>query len=156
FDITTKIEHILKHDALFPELRALGCVFIVSAVETLSDRVLEILDKGHTRADVNVALDIVGGAGIVLRPSLMPFSPWETLEEYQELLDWIERRELIDHVDPIHLAIRLLIPPGSKLLELDETWQVIGELAPDRLSYQWKHPDPRMDALQRAVMAAVE
>jgi radical SAM superfamily enzyme YgiQ (UPF0313 family) len=156
FDVTTKVEHILQHRTRFAELGRLGCVFVVSAVESLSPRVLEVLDKGHTRADVDVAIDITRDAGIVLRPSLVPFTPWETLESYHELLDWLERRDLLDQIDPIHLAIRLLIPPGSKLLERDETRAVLGALEPDRLTYAWTHPDPRMDALQKSVLATVE
>ena len=156
FDLTAKIEHLLQHRALLPELRALGCLFIVSAVESLAERVLTILDKGHTRADVDEALSLVSAAGITLRPSLLAFTPWTTLDDYLELVDWIEQRNLIDHIEPIHLAIRLLIPPGSKLLELAETQSVIGEFAADRLTYLWDHPDPRMDALQRAAYATVE
>jgi radical SAM superfamily enzyme YgiQ (UPF0313 family) len=156
FDVTTKVEHILKHRELFPELRALGCLFVVSAVESLSDRVLTLLDKGHTRADVDRAVDIVEGAGIALRPSLVSFTPWTTLEDYLEVIDWIERRRLVDHVEPIHLAIRLLIPPGSKLLELPEVRAIVGPLAPSLLTYSWTHSDPRMDELQRAVLAVVE
>jgi radical SAM superfamily enzyme YgiQ (UPF0313 family) len=156
FDVTTKVEHILEHRGLFPELRQLGCLFVVSAVESLSDRVLALLDKGHTRADVDVALDVVRDAGITLRPSLVPFTPWSTLDDYLDLLLWIDERNLVDQVDPIQLAIRLLIPPGSKLLELDETRRILGPLAADKLTWEWKHPDPRMDALQTAVLAAVE
>jgi len=156
FDFTTKIEHLLKRRRMLPELRALGALFVVSAVESLSDRVLAILDKGHTRADVDEALALVRDAGLVLRPSLVPFTPWSTLEDHLELLRFIESRDLIDRVDPIQLAIRLLIPPGSKLLELNETRRVIGRLAPDQLTYLWTHPDPRMDALQAASLATVE
>jgi radical SAM superfamily enzyme YgiQ (UPF0313 family) len=154
FDVTTKIEHILEHRELFPELAALGCVFVISAVESLTPKVLEILDKGHTAADVDAAIDIVHAAGIPLRPSLLPFTPWTPYEDYQALLAWIERRGLIDQIDPVHLAIRLLIPPGSKLLELDEVRAIIGELDAVRLSYAWTHPDPRMDELQKQVMDA--
>jgi radical SAM superfamily enzyme YgiQ (UPF0313 family) len=156
FDVTTKIEHILRHADRFAELRTLGCVFVVSAVESLSDRVLEILDKGHTRADIDRALDVVEGAGIALRPSLLPFTPWSTLDDYLELLDWIVRRDLVDRVDPIHLAIRLLVPPGSKLLDRPEVRAALGPLAPDRLTHLWTHSDTRMDELQRAVLAVVE
>jgi hypothetical protein len=49
FDFTAKVEHILERRAIFPELGALGCVFMVSAVESLSDAVLANLEKGHTR-----------------------------------------------------------------------------------------------------------
>ncbi|HEY2744670.1 MAG TPA: CUAEP/CCAEP-tail radical SAM protein, partial [Polyangia bacterium] len=117
FDVTTKVEHILKHRDLFAELGALGCAFVVSAVESLSDRVLGILDKGHTRADVDEALAILDAARVPLRPTFVPFTPWTTLEDYLALVDWIEARGMIDHVDPIQLAIRLLIPPGSLLLD---------------------------------------
>jgi len=64
FDFTAKVEHILERAGMFPELNRLGCVFMVSAVESLSDTVLANLEKGHTRADVARALQIVRAAGI--------------------------------------------------------------------------------------------
>jgi radical SAM superfamily enzyme YgiQ (UPF0313 family) len=154
FDFTAKIEHLLKHQQLLPELAALGCLFVVSAVESLSDRVLALLDKGHTRADADRALDLCRAAGITLRPSLLAFTPWTTLADYLEMLDWIERRELVDQVEPIHLALRLLVPPGSLLLERPEL--EVERFDAERLTYVWTHPDARMDELQRAVLAAVE
>src|SRR6184192_3976340 len=89
YDFTAKIEHIVRHRALFPEFAATGCLFVVSAVESLSEVVLANLEKGHTRADVQVALDVLRRAGIALRPSLIPFSPWATIGDYLELLDWV-------------------------------------------------------------------
>jgi radical SAM superfamily enzyme YgiQ (UPF0313 family) len=156
FDATIKIEHILKQRALFPELRALGCIFVVSAVESLSDEVLRRLDKGHTRADVMAALAVLDEAGIALRPSLLAFTPWTTLADYLALLDWVEAEGLAEHVDPVHFAIRLLIPPGSALLEQPETATWLGELDAANLTYTWRHPDPRMDELHAAVAALVE
>jgi len=118
FDATIKIEHLLKHRRLLSELKECGCAFVVSAVESLNDTVLQHLDKGHTRADVAEAFDLMESVGITLRPSLMPFSPWETLESYIELLDFFEERRLVEHIDPVHFSIRLLIPPGSALLDI--------------------------------------
>jgi radical SAM superfamily enzyme YgiQ (UPF0313 family) len=57
FDFTAKVEHILERREVFPELGRLGCLFMISAVESLSARVLSILEKGHTRADVVTALE---------------------------------------------------------------------------------------------------
>ena len=68
FDFTAKVEHIIKHRSLVPEFARLGCVFVVSAVESLSDTVLAHLEKGHTRQDVDRALMILRDAGIALRP----------------------------------------------------------------------------------------
>jgi radical SAM superfamily enzyme YgiQ (UPF0313 family) len=156
FDFTTKIEHILKHRDLFPEFARLGCVFVVSAVESLSDVVLDNLEKGHTRADVFEALAIMRRAGIALRPSLVSFTPWTSLDDYLEMFEVVEREGLIDHVDPVQYAIRLLIPPGSKLLERATVQPFLGSLDQAAFSYRWTHPDPRMDALHRAVTQLVE
>src|SRR5439155_1362573 len=80
---------------------ATGCLFVVSALESLSNVVLANLEKGHTRADIPVALAIVRRAGIALRPSFVPFTPWSTLADYLDLLDFVEAERLIDHVDPV-------------------------------------------------------
>lgn len=156
FDVTVKVEHILKHRELFAELGALGCAFVVSAVESLSDRVLAILDKGHTRADVDAALAILDDAGVPLRPTFVAFTPWTTRADYLELIDWIESRGMQEHVDPVQLALRLLVPPGSLLLEHAEMKPHLGVLEPEKLTYAWSHPDAAMDALQRDLFAAVE
>ena len=87
FDATIKIEHLLKHREVLPELAACGCLFITSAVESLNDSVLAALDKGHTAADVPVALRLVRAAGIDLRPTLLPYTPWSRLGDVAELFD---------------------------------------------------------------------
>ncbi len=156
FDFTAKVEHLLAHRALLPELAASGCLFAVSAVESLSDRVLAILDKGHTRADVIEAVRRTREAGIALRPSLVAFTPWTTIADYRDVLDTFEALEVLDAVDPVQWTIRLLVPPGSALLDRPEMRPHIGALDAARLAYEWRHPDPRMDALHGAVTAAVE
>jgi hypothetical protein len=156
FDLTTKVEHILEHRELFPELRELGCLFVVSAVESISEEVLRRLEKGHTRADVVEALAVVREAGLTLRPSFVAYTPWTRLEDYLELLEFIGEHDLIDATEPVQLAIRLLIPPGSALLPQvrHESW--LGELAREQYTYRWTHPDPRMDRLHAEVSAEVE
>src|SRR5437868_7966182 len=94
--------------------------------------------------------------GIPLRPSLLPFSPWETLESYIALLNFFEARRLVEHVDPVHFSIRLLLPPGSALLDAPAAQTWLGELDPAAYTYRWQHPDPHMDDLQRQVASLVE
>jgi len=155
FDFTAKVEHVLEHRALFPELVSLGALFMVSAVESLSDTVLANLAKGHTRADVFEALRIVRAAGLPLRPSLVAFTPWTTLDDYLDVLEVVEREDLVDHVDPVQYAIRLLVPPGSLLLDHDAIRPYLGVFDPAAFGYRWTHPDPRMDRLHGAVSARV-
>ena len=156
FDATIKVEHLLKHRSLLPEMRELGCVFVVSAVESINEDVLLHLDKGHTAADVFEVFDVMQRVGIPLRPSLLPFSPWETLESYTTLLDFFEEQHFIEHIDPVHLSIRLLIPPGSALLNESDNVAWLGELDASAYTYKWIHPDPRMDDLQRQIAQQVE
>jgi radical SAM superfamily enzyme YgiQ (UPF0313 family) len=156
FDFTAKVEHLLRRGESLPEFAAAGCLFIVTAVESLSERVLTILDKNHTRADVENALGAVRSAGIALRPTWVAFTPWTTLDDYREVLHFIEANGLIDHVDPVQYAIRLLIPPHSWLAEHPETSPYRGELDEAAFTYRWTHPDPRMDQLQKDVARLVE
>jgi radical SAM superfamily enzyme YgiQ (UPF0313 family) len=156
FDFTAKIEHLLEHRGLMPEFARLGCVFIVSAVELLNDRVLSILQKGHTRADVEEALQITRQAGIPLRPSLMPFTPWTNLQDFLGLLDFVEEQRIIANIDPVQYSIRLLLPPQSPLLKLPETQPYLREFDEDKFSFHWVHPDPAMDRLQKEIAICVE
>jgi radical SAM superfamily enzyme YgiQ (UPF0313 family) len=52
YDVTIKVEHLRKHRDALATLRNTGCAFVVSAVESLDDRTLTLLAKGHTRRDV--------------------------------------------------------------------------------------------------------
>ena len=155
FDFTAKIEHLLRHRAHLRELAALGCVFIISAAESLSDVVLGHLAKGHTRADVVAALHATRDAGIALRPTWVAFTPWTALPDYRQMLDFIEAEDLVDHVEPVQYSLRLLVPPGSLLLDSPAMRPHLGALEQETLSYRWAHPVPRMDRLQEEVTAVV-
>ena len=160
FDFTAKIEHLLRHRRHLPALREAGCLFIVSAAESLSDTVLAHLEKGHTRDDIALALRLTREAGIALRPTWVAFTPWTSLDDHRAWLDYLEAERLIDAVDPVQYGLRLLVPPGSLLLESAGLRPHLGALEQETLSYRWTHPDPRMDALQaetaQVVALAVE
>jgi hypothetical protein len=155
WDVTIKVEHLLKHRDLLPRLVESGCAFVTTAVESIDDRVLQIFDKGHTRAGFIEAVGLCRSAGLTLVPTFVAFHPWLTLEGYAELLDTLEDLELVPHLAPIQLAIRLLIPEGSRLLTVDAMRPHLGAFDPSTLTYRWSHPDPRVDALHAEVAAIV-
>jgi len=155
YDVTIKIEHLLRHKEYLPVLERTGCLFITTAVESIEDSVLEKLDKGHTRADFFDAVRITREQGLALTPTFLPFTPWTTREGYLELLAAIAELDLIDAVAPVQLALRLLIPAGSRLLELPDIQAVIGDYDKLSLAYPWRHPDPEIDALASSVMNIV-
>ena len=155
FDFTAKIEHLLRERAHLAELAALGALFVVSAAESLDEAVLAILDKGHTRADIETALAVTRAAGLSLRPTWVAFTPWTTLAGYGAWLDFIATEGLVDATDPVQYALRLLVPPGSWLLQEPAMRRHLGPLVPDGFHYEWTHPDPRVDALQADVAAVV-
>jgi radical SAM superfamily enzyme YgiQ (UPF0313 family) len=155
YDVTIKIEHLLQHRRLLARLCETGCLFVTSAVESVDDRVLAFLLKGHTRADFIDAVALCRAIGVTLVPTFVAFHPWLTIEDYCDLLDTIASLDLIDHVPSIQLAIRLLIPQGSKLLDLDEVRALVAGFDPATLAYTWFHPDPRVDELHRDVTSLV-
>lgn len=151
YDATIKIEHLLKHRDLLPALKTTGCVFVTSAVESLDDAVLERLAKGHTRADFLQALALTRAAGLPLAPTFIPFTPWTTIDSYRAFLRELAELDLIDQVAPIQLAIRLLIPQGSLLLELPEIRAMVGPFDARSLCYPWHNADPAVDRLCAAI-----
>jgi len=155
FDVTVKIEHLLKHREHLPELAKLGCAFVTSAVESIDDDVLLIFDKRHTRADFVAAVHACREARLVLIPTFVAFTPWITAAGYAMLLESLVDLDLVDHLAPIQLCIRLLISAGSRLLELPEVRRLVGSYDPLALVYPWKHPDPAVDELQKAVEGIV-
>lgn len=152
FDATIKIEHLLAHRELLPELASCGCLFITSAVESLNDRVLAALDKGHRAADVAVALRLVRAAGMQLHPTFLPYTPWTELGDAAALLDFAAEHEL--ELEPVQMTLRLLIPPGSAILDVAGPW--LGPLVPEAFGHVWTHEDPRIDALWRESAALVK
>jgi len=151
YDVTIKVEHLLRHADALPVLRETGCAFVTSAVEALDDEVLALLDKGHTRAEFIEAVELCAEAGVAIQPTFVTFTPWITLAGYEDLLATLAKLELIDNVPSIQLAIRLLIPEGSRLLELAEVRDLVDGFDETTLGYRWAHPDPRVDALQRGI-----
>jgi radical SAM superfamily enzyme YgiQ (UPF0313 family) len=156
YDVTIKIEHLRKHDAHLSKLRETGCLFVISAVESVDDEVLEKFDKGHTRADFLAVAARFRELGMTLLPTFVPFTPWTTLEGYNDLLDVIAQQGLCENVAPIQLAIRLLIPAGSRLLELPEVRGMVGPFDSAALIFPWKHEDTRVDALCREISELVQ
>lgn len=147
YDVTIKIEHLLRYRELLGALKRTGCLFVTSAVESIDDAVLENLAKGHTRADFIEAVRLIREVGLTLAPTFITFTPWTTWGGYRELLELLAELDLVENVGPIQLAMRLLIPAGSRLLELAEIRQMIGPFDPAALAYTWRHADPSLDKL---------
>jgi radical SAM superfamily enzyme YgiQ (UPF0313 family) len=155
YDVTIKIEHLLKHADHLPLLRDSGCAFVTSAVESVDNGVLARLEKGHTRADFERVVELFRGARLALAPTFLPFTPWTTLDSYAELLRTIDALDLVENVSPVQLAVRLLIPQGSRMLELPDVRAVSGPFDPASLTHPWVHCDPAVDRLQADVAELV-
>ena len=155
YDVTIKIEHLLRHSDRLPLLTSSGCAFVTSAVESVEDEVLRALAKGHTRADFELVVERFRAAGLALVPTFVAFTPWTTLDGYCDLLQTVDRLALVEHVAPIQLAIRLLVTHGSRLLDLGAVRDVCQPFNPGSLTFPWTHPDPRVDALHQQIDAAV-
>ncbi len=155
YDATIKIEHLLQHRDLLGVLKATGCLFITSAVESLDDVVLEKLAKGHTRADFLEALALTRAMNLPLAPTFIPFTPWTTVDSYRRFLRELAELDVIEQVAPIQLAIRLLLPEGSLLLDLPEIRAIAQPFDSRLLCYPWRHTDPAVDALQASVQELV-
>lgn len=156
FDLTVKVEHIIAHSSIWPKLARHNVVFVVSAFETCNDRVLALLDKGHQTVDLTQAIGIMESAGIAVRPSWLPFSPWTELSDLDDIFRFISVHGLMGATDPVQMGIRLLVPEGSLVLSIPEADGLLGDYDANALGYPWESSDPAVDRLQREVMALAE
>jgi len=147
FDVTVKVEHILRHRDLWAGLGSAGCLFAVSAFESASDHILEQLDKGHSAAQEVEAVAVLRSAGIEPRPSLLPFTPWTRPEDIFALLDLVARCDLVGNVDPVQYAIRLLVPPGSLLVTSGRLDGLLDHYDDEHLGWSWRSAHEGLDEL---------
>ena len=112
------------------------------------------LEKGHTRADFEraVAADARGLGWRWCRRSSRS-RHGRRCRRYLDLLETIDALDLVEHVAPVQLAIRLLIPAGSRLLELPDIRALVGPFDPRTLAYPWH---ASRSARRRAAAARVD
>ncbi len=156
YDVTIKVEHLRKHPDLIRRLKDTGCLLVTSAVESIDAEILKRLDKNHTADDLRHVLRLLDDAGLAFNPTFVAFTPWTTLPGYTQFLQAILRLELVDQVTPVQYGIRLLIPAGSRILELDDIRPLLADFDPAALAYPWSNPDPHVDELHREVLALVQ
>ena len=156
FDVTSKVEHILEHADVWEEFAAAGCLFVVSAFESVNDEILRRLDKGHTAAEAAQAVRQLRRHGIEIRPSWMPFTPWTTPADVLAIMEFVRDYDLVANVDPVQFTIRLLVPQGSLLLDRPEMIPHLRGYDDERLTHIWRAADPRADALQETLAEIVE
>ena len=156
YDVTIKVEHLLKHRELLPILGETGCLFVTTAAESFDDEILKILDKGHTRADFSEVVEICRKLDLNLVPTFVAFTPWTTLKSYLDFLKEIVHFDLISRVPVVQYSLRLLVPRGSLMLDQDAFRGFVGSYRPDALSYAWNYRDPSVGAFEAEVGHAVE
>jgi hypothetical protein len=137
-------------------LRRAGLLFVVSAFESVDEGVLQQLDKGHNVADEVVALDRVRSAGIELRPSWLPFTPWTTLDSVAALLEFVGEQDLVWSTDPVQYSIRLLLPNGSLLLQEPDDTLARSLRATVEGNTEWVSVHDGVDDLQAATADCAE
>jgi hypothetical protein len=149
FDATIKVEHIVRHSDLWPRLADLNLLFVVSAFESVDQPTLEVLDKGHTVADMVQAIELTRGVGIHIRPTWLPFFPWTTVDDVADIFEFIDAHGLVGATDPVQLAIKLLIPRGSLLEAHPAITPYLEHYDTEALTWRWRFAHDEADLLQK-------
>lgn len=149
FDATIKVEHIIAHADLWSRLAELNLLFVVSAFESVDDATLEILDKGHTVADMARAVEITKDAGIHIRPTWLPFLPWTTPDDVAGIFEFIDAHDLTGSTDPVQMSIKLLVPTGSLLVKHPAMTPHLDHYDTSALTWRWDFADPETAVLHK-------
>lgn len=148
YDFTTRIDHILEHEEALREMQTLGVRFITSALEFPTQVVLDVVSKEISIDDIEQAIVTLRRIGIRLSPTFIMFNPWVSKADMETFREFIKRNDLDGVVDPIQYETRLHLYKGSPLLTRHSTAGL--ELIEHEFHYDWKHPDPDVDAMYYA------
>ena len=154
FDITTRADHILEARDVILELRELGCMFVTSALEFPSQRVLDAVQKDLTVAEIEMAVHYCHEIGLPMNATFIPFNPWVTLDELERFQEWIDQVGLSDTINPIQYETRLYLYKGSPLLMHPDVQRL--QLTEYEFHFEWAHPDPRVDRLFEDIVSPLE
>lgn len=149
FDVTVRLDDVIRYEAAVHELREPGCVEFTTACEFPDDAVLEAVNKGMSVADMQQGLAILKGTGARVRPTFITFNPWTTKDDFGRLDRFLADAGMTDMFDEMQRTTRLLLYKGSPLLALTEV-QKLSKI--DMGSYyEWQHADPQTDAIYLSI-----
>jgi radical SAM superfamily enzyme YgiQ (UPF0313 family) len=150
FDITARLDDLLRYRHLVRELKGLGCTEVTTAVEFPTDRVLTSVTKRITLEQTRQAISYCREVGLSVKPTFITFNPWVNRRDFALLDAFIEDMGLVGAVDTLQRETRLLLYKGSPLLK--DASQLGLELVEHDTYFEWKHSDPEMDELYRSVL----
>ena len=143
FDITARLDDVIRHQTLLGSFRQLGCLELTSAFEFPDESTLKILRKGITVDQMRSAVSILKETGIRLKPTFITYNPWNNLDKMQDMEGMLKRLGIEEPLDPMQSQTRLLLYKGSPLLKQAEIQNL--KLADRGTYYTWTHPDERVD-----------
>lgn len=145
FDITLRLDDVVRYREFFPALKKYGCIEITSAFEFPSDVVLKEFDKRITLQDMDEGLAILREVQIPIVPTFISYNPWANAEDMIEFGQYLNNTGLMSDIDDMQLKTRLLLYKGSPLLE-NKTIQKLA-LMDKGYHYEWKHIDQEVDQM---------
>lgn len=145
FDITLRLDDVVRYREFFPDLKSYGCIEVTSAFEFPSDTVLKEFEKRITLQDMDEGLAILRKTKIPIVPTFISYNPWANSEDMIEFGKYLNATELMDDIDEMQLKTRLLLYKGSPLLE-NKTVQEL-DLIDKGYHYEWKHTDTEVDQM---------
>ncbi len=154
FDITLRLDDVVRYREFFPELKSYGCTEVTSAFEFPSDHVLKEFDKRITIKDMNEGLRLLRNTGLKIVPTFISYNPWSNTEDMINFGNYLEENNLMEDIDDMQLKTRLLLYKGSPLLQ-NETIKKL-KLVDKGYYFDWEHPDSVVDEMHKNTVGGTE
>ena len=151
YDVTIKVEHLLQNS----RIAAGRCGKRDACSSFPRSSLWTTASCRNCRRATRARISFVSSKNAVGRyhsnRRLFHLPPGRHSENYLDLFENLRRLHLIEAVAPIQLAIRLLIPSGSLLLNYPEVREMVGPFDSGALVYPWKNPHPGVDRLAEEI-----
>jgi radical SAM superfamily enzyme YgiQ (UPF0313 family) len=152
FDITARLDDVIRHQSMLSSFQQLGCLEMTSAFEFPDESTLKILRKGITVDQMRRAVSILKEVGIHLKPTFITYNPWVNRDKMNVMDELLKDLGIEEPLDPMQTQTRLLLYKGSPLLKQAEIQNL--RLSDRGTYYAWTHPDERVDDAYAALAGA--
>lgn len=126
---------------LFYKMKKAGCVELRLGIESFSDKVLKVLNKGFTAEDAILNITSAKEAGLKVSIFLIIGTPGESEDDFKLTLDFIAK--YVPKIDQVGNLNLLCIPPGTYLSNHLQAFniQAAGQDSGEFDGFRWRTQD---------------
>lgn len=149
FFFSARVDEIASRVDILKQLKEAGLVGIFLGIESGSEEALSRFQKGITSKQIEEAVSILNGLGIIIEAGFIMFDPQITLGQLENNISFIKKTDIAQYLS--YPFSQLRAQPGSPILErLRQANLLTGDLDSNWIVFPYRFQDERIPFIIKA------